>query len=231
MRTLSFALNLRARAVLATVAGAAAAASLLAVGITTVTTDAAYTDQANVNLTGGSGQGIGVKQNFDIALIARDGTMAQGLSTAPAAMAIDPALTSSLAPGRTLQTSVTAFNNTPRWQAGVGLTVASASTSSMVAHLRFTAVDVATGAVLFGDASDPTKGVSLDKAQGPLARSLAGSGTMPLLPGNATTGIPSAARAEIQLTVAYLDDLTPAEQTSLNGATVPLTVTFTAQKI
>ncbi len=231
MRALSFARSLRGRAVLATIAGAAAAVSLLAIGVTTVVTDAAYTDQANVNLTGGAGQGIGVKQNFDIALIARDGTMAQGLPAAPAAMAIDPALTSSLAPGRTLQTSVTAFNNTPRWQAGVGLTVATPSTSSMVSHLRFTAVDAATGAVLFGDAADPTKGVSLEKAQGALARTLTGSGTLPLAAGNATTGIPSAARAEIRLTVAYLDDLTPAEQTSLNGATVPLTVTFTAQKI
>lgn len=224
-------IRLRRRPLIVMVAGVATAVSIAGVGILSVVTDAAYTDQANVNLTSGNGQGIGVKQNFDIALVGRDGTMAQGLASAPAALAIDPSVTGDLAPGRSVQTTVTAFNNTPRWQAGVALALSSASGSGMLGHLRFTAVDTATGATVFGDAADPTKGVAIADANAALRRTLAGSGTTPLLPGQSASGIPGAARADIQLTIAYLDDLTPAEKTALNGATVPLTVTFTAEKI
>ncbi len=209
---------------------AVVAASLVTVGIISTVTDAAYSDFANVNTGSGTGDGIGVTQNFDIALIDRTGLMAAGLPTAPTTLAIAPEVTRSLTPGRTIETTVTAFNNTPRWKARVGLSVSSTGAAAMLAHLRFTAVDVATGEVVFGDATDPTKGRKLDEANAMLARTLAGSGKAPLSVGQATASVPAAARTDIRLIVAYVDDLSAAEKTSLNGTTVPLSVTFTAEK-
>lgn len=223
--------KLSRRAALGAIAATAAAASIAGIALTTVVTDAAYSDYANINLGDSGGDPIGVAQNFDIAMIGRDGTVKQGPSTAPASMAIDTAIAADLAPGRSIETTVTAFNNTPRWKAGVGVTVSSGSSSAMLGHLRFTAVDAATGDVLFGDVGDPTKGVTLSRATGALSRSLTGVGAVPLKDGAATTGVPAGAKAEIRLIIAYLDDLSPTEQVSLNGSTVPLTVAVTAEKI
>lgn len=223
--------RLHRRALLGLVSGAAAVAALLGIIVSTVVTDAAFTDRAQVHLGGGAGQPLGVAQTFDIAMIGRDGRMAQGTPTAPASLAIDPAVAASLAPGRTIETTVTAFNNTPRWRAGVALAVSSPATSPMLGHLRFTAIDTATGAVLFGDATDPRNGATLDAATGALERTLAGSGRVPLAPGQAVDAVSAEARAEVRLLVAYRDDLTAAERVALNGSTVPLTVAFTAEKV
>lgn len=229
--SLTVARTLRRRAVIGAIAAGAAAVTLTSIAITAVSTDAAFTDYANVNVGDQGGAPIGVAQTFDIALIGRDGAARQAPAAAPASMAIDPAVAADLAPGRTIETTVTAFNNTPRWKAGVGVTVTSTSSGGMLGHLRFTAVDATTGAVLFGNAADPTKGATLAQATGPLARTLTGVGGPPLVEGASTAGVPAGAQAKIRVIVAYLDDLSAAEKVSLNGSTVPLRVTFTGEKV
>ncbi|MEB4615578.1 hypothetical protein [Leucobacter sp. M11] len=197
------------------------------VGVGVIATAAIFTDFAKLTL-GGEG-GLGSSSKFDIAVIDPEGAVAQADTEEGLSWPIPAA--DVFVPGHTVRTEVTVFNNAKTIPADVTLSLNTVGDGSVgdapniTRFLLFSAVDLDSETVLFGDPENPAAGVALAEATRVLD-AIPARGVDELREGEPFVPGADGSARNLALSIHYLD---VPETEQYNGGQAALSLRFDAQ--
>lgn len=189
---------------------------------TVAVTSAAATDFARLNIVGDA---IGPLERFDIGLVRDNGTVEQADTEAGFDWAVPGA--ADLVPGRSVETTIPVFNNSPTFKADTSFKVilrngdgtVAAGVPNILPFLRFSATDEK-GTVIFSD-------VAWDQAKGQLGMLEPRWGAA-LNQGDTYTPAAEGSEKKLKLTIKYVDG--PGVET-YNGGQAAIAVHFDAASV